>query len=217
MTGILREPRRLALLLVSVILAAATVMALAESYRGLYLWAHRHGLRGFWAAGWPLQADTFLVVGELALFVAVVDQWSVRAKIPAWAITLAGLSVSVAGNVGHVAGHLFWIRATAAVPPLAAAAALAIGLGVLKRVVEQHDQTARAPARVAVKSATRPAAAPARTPSIAARPQDGCRHQGCRQSRQPGPAATVREVAGAPASHRVGESRPGAGVGAGRC
>jgi hypothetical protein len=48
--------------------------------------------------------------------------------------------VSVAGNVGHVTGHSLADRATAAVPPLAAAAALAVGLGVLKRVVEAHHQ-----------------------------------------------------------------------------
>jgi hypothetical protein len=55
-------------------------------------------------------------------------------------VTLAGLAVSVAGNVGHVTGHSIADRATAAVPPLAAAAALAVGLGVLKRVVEAHHQ-----------------------------------------------------------------------------
>ena len=31
-------------------------------------------LAGFWAAAFPLQVDTFIVVGELALFVAMVDQ-----------------------------------------------------------------------------------------------------------------------------------------------
>ena len=50
-------------------------------------------------------------------------------------MTLLGLAASVAGNVGHVAGHDLASRATAAVPPMAAAAALAVGLGVLKRVV----------------------------------------------------------------------------------
>jgi hypothetical protein len=51
--------------------------------------------------------------------------------------------VSVAGNVGHIG----WAasvadKATAAVPPLAAAAALAVGLGVLKRVVEHRPRAA---------------------------------------------------------------------------
>jgi hypothetical protein len=41
----------------------------------------------------------------------------------------------VAGNVGHVAIGTLADRATAGIPPLAAASALAVGLGVLKRVV----------------------------------------------------------------------------------
>ena len=80
----------------------------------------------------------FIAVGELALFVALVDQWRTRQRSAAWLVTLAGLAVSVAGNIGHVAGHSLTVRATAAVPPLAAASALAVGLGVLKRVVERR-------------------------------------------------------------------------------
>jgi hypothetical protein len=151
--GILRGPRRLALAVIALVLAAASVVALAESYRGLYDWSRGHGLPGLWAAIWPLQVDTFLVVGELALFVAVVDRWPARARIPAWAVTLAGLAVSVAGNVGHVHGHELLIRATAAVPPLAAASALAVGLGVLKRVVEHHHKATTAPASKATRKA----------------------------------------------------------------
>jgi hypothetical protein len=48
--------------------------------------------------------------------------------------------------VGHVTGHAVTSRATAAVPPLAAAAALAVGLGVLKRVVQAHHAVTPAPA-----------------------------------------------------------------------
>jgi Protein of unknown function (DUF2637) len=155
MTGVLRGPRRAALTVIATVLAAASVVALAESYRGLYDWARGHGLPGLWAAIWPLQVDTFLVVGELALFVALVDRWPTRARIPAWAVTLAGLGVSVAGNIGHVHGHDMLIRATAAVPPLAAASALAVGLGVLKRVVERHHQATR---EASGKATTRPPA-----------------------------------------------------------
>jgi Protein of unknown function (DUF2637) len=140
MNGILRGPRRVALAVIAAVLAAASAVALAESYRGLYDWARGHGLPGGWAAIWPLQVDTFLVVGELALFVALVDRWPARARVPAWAVTLAGLAVSVAGNIGHVHGHDVLVLATAAVPPLAAASALAVGLGVLKRVVEHHHE-----------------------------------------------------------------------------
>lgn len=146
MTGILRGPRRVALFLIGLVMSAATAVALAQSYRGLYDWAHRHGVPGGWAAAWPLQVDTFLVVGELALFVALVDRWPARARVPAWLVTLGGLAVSVAGNVGHVASHSALVRATAAVPPLAAALALAVGLGVLKRVVASHHKATPGPA-----------------------------------------------------------------------
>jgi hypothetical protein len=150
MTGILRTPRRAALTAIAVLVAAASVVSFAESYRGLYAWAHEHGLAGPWAVIWPLQVDVFIAVGELALFVALADAWARRSRAGAWAVTLAGLAVSVAGNVGHVHGHSIADHVTAAVPPLAAAAALAVGLGVLKRVVEHHHQAAAAAAVPAV-------------------------------------------------------------------
>ena len=143
-SGILRAPRLAALVMISVLVGAASLVSFAESYRGLYDWASRHDLYGGWAAIWPLQVDVFIAVGELALFVGLVDGWRRRSRGGAWLVTLAGLAVSVAGNVGHVSNHMFWDRATAAVPPIAAAAALAVGLGVLKRVVEHHHERAAA-------------------------------------------------------------------------
>jgi len=130
---------------IAVVIAAASLTSFAESYRGLFDWAREHGLSGLWAAAWPLQLDTFIAVGELALFVALADRWTVRSRVGAWAVTLLGLAASVAGNVGHVHSRLLSNRATAAVPPLAAAAALAVGLGVLKRVVEAHHAGAPDP------------------------------------------------------------------------
>jgi Protein of unknown function (DUF2637) len=137
-TASLRIPRRAALVTIAAIIAAASLTSFAESYRGLYDWAREHGLPGLWAAAWPLQLDTFIAVGELALFVALADRWAPRSRAAAWTVTLLGLAASVAGNVGHVRTPLLSDRATAAVPPLAAAAALAVGLGVLKRVVEHN-------------------------------------------------------------------------------
>jgi hypothetical protein len=131
---ILRIARAAALWGITALVAASTLVAFGESYRALYLWSVRHDLTGAWAYFWPLQVDTFLAVGELALVVAMTDRWSPRSRAAAWTVTGIGLAVSVAGNVGHVAGHSITSRATAAVPPLAAAAALAVGLGVLKRV-----------------------------------------------------------------------------------
>lgn len=134
-SGVLGVFRAAALAGVSLLVSAATLTSFAESYRALYDWAREHGLPGFWAAAWPLQVDTFIAVGELALFVALADGWRWRSRLGAWLVTLAGLAASVAGNVGHVHSHMLTDRGTAAIPPLAAAAALAVGLGVLKRVV----------------------------------------------------------------------------------
>jgi len=141
---ILRGPRSAALATITAIIAAASLVSFAESYRALYLWASHHGVPGIWAAAWPLQVDVFIAVGELALFVALADNWAVRSRAAAWAVTLAGLAVSVAGNVGHIGGRDLASRATAAVPPLAAAAALSIGLGLLKRISSQHAADAQA-------------------------------------------------------------------------
>jgi hypothetical protein len=141
MNGVLRTARTAALIVISVLVAGSTAVAFGESYRALYLWASMHGVPGGWAMVWPAMVDTFTCVGELALFVALTDRWEARSRVFAWTVTLAGLSVSVAANVGHVTAGSFTARATAAVPPVAAAAALAVGLGVLKRVVEAHHKT----------------------------------------------------------------------------
>lgn len=111
---------------------AGSAAAFVQSYRGLYEWAHRHGLSGFWAGSWPLQVDVFIAAGELMLFVVIVRRWPWPRLVAASAIAVVGLAVSVAGNVGHVAHADPVTRATAAVPPLAAALALAVGLAVLK-------------------------------------------------------------------------------------
>jgi Protein of unknown function (DUF2637) len=142
--------RRAALAAIAVLVAAASLVSFAESYRALYLWAAHHGLHGAWAYFWPLQIDVFIAVGELALLVALADSWPLRSRVAAWGVTVLGLAVSVLGNVGHVTGHDLASRATAAVPPLAAAAALAVGLGVLKRVVAARPAGVRqAPAPAA--------------------------------------------------------------------
>jgi hypothetical protein len=139
--GVLRRPRGAALALIAVLVTVASLVSFAESYRGLYMWAKQHELFGTWAALWPVQVDTFVAVGELSLFVALVDGWPTRSRTAGWFVTVAGLAVSVAGNIGHVTGHSLTVRATAAVPPLAAASALAVGLGVLKRVVKAYYAT----------------------------------------------------------------------------
>jgi hypothetical protein len=43
MTGILRVPQRAALAVITFLVASASLVSFAESYRGLYLWAHAMG------------------------------------------------------------------------------------------------------------------------------------------------------------------------------
>jgi hypothetical protein len=80
-TGVLRGARGLALGLVAALVAAASVASFMESYRALYDWAREHGLSVHWSAAWPLQIDTFIAVGELALFIALVDGWQRRSRV----------------------------------------------------------------------------------------------------------------------------------------
>lgn len=139
---VLRGFRLAALSAVALVITTASGASFAESYRGLWLWARHHGLSGFWAAAFPCQVDAFIVVGELSLFIAMTDGWRLRDRAGAWSVALLGLAVSVAGNIGHVAGGDIQTRGTAAVPPLAAFAALWVGLGVLKRTLNRPGQGA---------------------------------------------------------------------------
>lgn len=148
--------RRLALYGIGVIAVFASIDALAHSYAGLYEWAAHHRLNGWQAWSWPAEIDVFLVAGELALYVAYLDAWPARQRLWPWVTAATGLTVSVAGNVGHiqaVAGIQVTVadRMTAAVSPLAAFAGLMIGLLVLK-MNGKHlvPQAGQAPALTAV-------------------------------------------------------------------
>src|SRR5438270_3678634 len=124
--------RRLALYGIGVIALVASVDALAHSYTDLYGWAVHHRLGGWQALSWPAEIDVFLVVGELALYVAYLDAWPTRQRLWPWLTAVIGLVVSVAGNVGHIqAGRgapvMLADRLTAAASPIAAFAGLMIG------------------------------------------------------------------------------------------
>ena len=135
----LRAFRAAALWCLALLIATADGAAFSESYRGLFEWAQQHGFRGYWAAAFPLQVDLFIVVGEIALFIAMTDAWRWRDRLGAWAVAGLGLAVSIAGNIGHVHAHDLQTRGTAAVPPVAAFGALWLGLGVLKRILRARQ------------------------------------------------------------------------------
>lgn len=129
--------RRVALYAIGMVALLASLDALAHSYTGLYGWALHHRLFGWQAWTWPAEIDVFLVVGELALYVAYLDAWPAPQRTWPWLTALTGLAVSVAGNVGHITAipgqHVTVTdRVTAAISPIAAFAGLMIGLLVLK-------------------------------------------------------------------------------------
>jgi hypothetical protein len=147
--------RRTSLISITSIILTATSVAFVESYDGLYRFAAGHGLSGLWAGAWPLQVDAFIIIGELTIFIGIVDHFNAAGKWLAWLATLGGTVVSVIGNVLHVdhahATDYVWLG-TAAVPPIAATAGLMIGLQVLKRVVyigeiEPIERGSQMPAR----------------------------------------------------------------------
>lgn len=195
MTTSLRIPRMAALITISALVLTASAASFTESYHGLYDWAIHHGLTGFWSDAWPLQVDVFIATGELALFVGLADQWSARNRLSAWAVTLAGLAVSLAGNIGHVSGHDIASRLTAAVPPLSAFAALAVGLQVLKLVVARNARTARM--AVSEPAAVAQPAPGAADPAAAATAAAASRHDGQIVTAQPA-SRSPRRPAGRP-------------------
>ncbi|MGE5289521.1 MAG: hypothetical protein ACM3ML_20445 [Micromonosporaceae bacterium] len=108
-----------------------------------------HRLTGWQAMSWPAEIDVFLAVGELALYVAYLDGWPIRQRVWPWVTALAGLAVSVAGNIGHIqpkAGIPVSLtdRMTAAASPLAAFAGLTVGLLVLRMNRRQAANAMRA-------------------------------------------------------------------------
>lgn len=152
--------RLAALYAIGAIAVLASANALAHSYAGLYDWASTHRLNAWQSLSWPAEIDVFLVIGELALYVAYLDGWSGRHKVWPWATTITGLIVSIVGNVGHIQpliGQPVTVadRLTAATSPLAAFAGLTIGLLVLKmtrRLSTRKEQATITPAGLILAS-----------------------------------------------------------------
>lgn len=154
----LQRPRKWALWGLSGIVVAATTAGLTESYNGLYNWFTTHGVGGGWGTAAPLMVDSFTIIGELAIFVAITGLWEIRTRVWPWISIALGLGASIAGNVGDKVNHPVSWQLTAAIPPLAGAFGIFLGLSVLKRYSKEVADRAFAASVVpgVVESAERP-------------------------------------------------------------
>lgn len=124
--------------------AVALAGAFLESFHNLVDYSNRTGYTGLYSWVAPTMVDIFTVGGEVLVLCAVMNKWDTRVKVTGWLLTFLGLAASVAGNAGKngwtVPGpggrpqlipldHLV----TYAVPPLAMAGLLAMGLMIIKR------------------------------------------------------------------------------------
>lgn len=198
--------RRAALYAIGAVAILASGNALGHSYAGLFDWAVHHRLTGWQAMSWPAEIDVFLAVGELALYVAYLDNWPVRQRAWPWATALTGLAVSIAGNIGHIQsqpGHpvILADRLTAATSPIAAFAGLTVGLLVVKMTRQQAGSPPQATS-AAAQSATQPAG-----PGWLARPAAG---SAMNSDRQHGPDG--QGTGTAPAAAHAGAALNGTDV-----
>jgi hypothetical protein len=139
---IIAVPVFLAQMLMASCITLATVASIVVSWRDLYEWGLNHRWGGY-AVAVPLMVDTFIVIGEMALFILISlgFTWHGHMKIYLGAAFsfLFGLALSVYGNVGHLIHADVSTRGGFALPPVGAALGLAIGLGVLKLIAAAYD------------------------------------------------------------------------------
>jgi hypothetical protein len=130
------------LFLSGVMVFGITVVGMIESWRNLYEWGEAHHY-GTYSLGVPVMVDFYILVGEMLLFVLIVDgrfggfSWFTKAYL--WTMFLFGLGLSLAGNIDHLRRVDLPSRIGFALPPLASAMGMAAILMVLKLIAEDYD------------------------------------------------------------------------------
>ena len=123
-----------------VIAAGVTVIAVVESYTNLLAFALAYGLAGWRAAIAPGAVDSFVVMGELLLFAAILLEWG---KAPHWlgaGMAIWGFLLSVGGNVWHAHAATAADRAVSAIWPVTATAGLAGALMIVRQVMQPGQE-----------------------------------------------------------------------------
>ena len=143
----LRTPRgiaRLALAVFGVTAAAVTVIAIIESYSNLLAFARVYGLGGWRAAIAPGSVDSFIIMGELLLFAAIILAWDWVPHALGLGMAVWGFALSVGGNVWHAPSATIADRAVSAIWPVTATAGLAGALIIVRQIMKPP----KAPGRV---------------------------------------------------------------------
>jgi hypothetical protein len=126
-----------------------TVIAVVESYSNLLAFARDHGLSGWRAAIAPGAVDSFVVMGELLLFAAILLHWGKGPHILGAAMAVWGFLLSVSGNVWHAAMATTADRAVSAIWPVTATAGLAGGLIIVRQIMGTSGAPVPLPSKVA--------------------------------------------------------------------
>lgn len=140
-----------------VVVAAGT--STTESYMGLRSWALAHGTIGAGSWIFPGMIDTFPLLGEIMLFVAMIDRWSWKAKVLPWLVITGGLVVSVALNTGHLISADVYTKLTQGLPPVAAWVSLVTGMVMFELIMRNRPVLAEVVSEV-IEELPKPEPAP---------------------------------------------------------
>ena len=191
-----------ALALFGLIAAAVTIVAVVESYSNLLAFARDHGLSDWRAAMAPAAVDSFVIMGELLLFAALLREWAAKSPyVIGGAMAIWGFALSVGGNVWHAPAATIADRGVSAIWPVTATAGLAGGLIIAKRLISDRKTAVPAKAAKAAKPAAEPAPEqppPAPDPAVREpRPSRAARAPGLAAARDATEAQLARELTAA--------------------
>ena len=213
----LRSPGNIAwtaLTFCGVIAAGATVIAIVESYSNLLAFARVYGLSGWRAGIAPGAVDSFIIIGELLLFGAILLHAGKPLHVLGIALAAWGFLLSTGGNVWHAHTAIAADRAVSAIWPVTATA----GLAVTAMIVRQATTARRIPSPPASPRSSEPrrSSSPRRAASqpgkrAAAQAADQARVQLLLESGQELPTARAYGIA-----EHITRTRAGAIVGQAR-
>lgn len=122
-----------------VIAVVVTAVAVVESYSNLLAFVQAHNLHDWRAVIAPAAVDTFIIMGEVLLFAALLLAWSGKAVYAfAYGMTVWGFLLSVGGNVWHVPSASVIDKSLGAIWPVTATAGLAGCLIIVRRLIDDR-------------------------------------------------------------------------------